>query len=77
MKQERWQKIDEILEEALGLAPGERGAFLDRACAGDGELRRDVEVLVASHERAGSFMEKPAVEVDARVLANDEKASAV
>ena len=38
-----------------------RQEFLDRACGGDLELRRQVESLLAAHEQAGSFLEDPAV----------------
>src|SRR5262249_48633789 len=40
----------------------ERAAFLDAACAGDGELRRQVEKLLKAHLNVGDFLEKPAVE---------------
>ena len=36
-----------------------RAAFLDRVCAGRDELRARVEVLLAAHEGAGSFLELP------------------
>jgi hypothetical protein len=42
--------------------PEERAAYLDEACASDAALRQRVEVLLRSHEQAGSFLEKPAVE---------------
>jgi serine/threonine protein kinase len=52
-----------IFEVALGKrGPAERATYLDRACAGDLDLRRRVEALLASHERAGDFLEHPAVE---------------
>jgi eukaryotic-like serine/threonine-protein kinase len=38
----------------------ERAAFLDAACAGDPALRREVESLLESDDRAGSFCERPA-----------------
>jgi serine/threonine protein kinase len=48
--------------EALEIAdPAEREAYLDRACAGDADLRRQVQALLAAHERPGSFLERPAV----------------
>jgi tetratricopeptide (TPR) repeat protein len=40
--------------------PAERRAFLDGACAGRPELRRQVEHLLQLHEGAGSFLEMPA-----------------
>jgi tetratricopeptide (TPR) repeat protein len=49
----------ELFTEAIQLPPEERAAFLDRACAGDLDLRRRIEALLASHERAGIFLEEP------------------
>src|SRR6516165_10220505 len=40
----------------------ERAAYLDEACAGDTALRKRVEALLASHEGAAGFLEKPAIE---------------
>lgn len=45
----------------MQLAPDERDAFLETACGPDAELRREVELMLASSEAAGSFMERPAV----------------
>lgn len=42
-----WHKVKEIFSDAAELPTGERAAFLDRACAGDGELRAAVERLLA------------------------------
>ena len=36
-----------------------RAAFLDDACGGHFELRRDVEALIAAHDNAGSFLQAP------------------
>lgn len=62
MEQERWRRAEELFHAALERTPEERGAFLDVACGGDGELRRQVEVLVSKDEHAGSILEKPALE---------------
>ncbi len=51
--------VEQLFEAALALEPGERGAFLDRACSHDPELRRTVEELLADYENAGSFLEQP------------------
>jgi tetratricopeptide (TPR) repeat protein len=40
----------------------ERNAYLDSACAGNAELRRQVERLLKAHANAGDFLRKPAVE---------------
>ncbi len=52
--------VEAVFASALGQAPPGRAAFLDRACAGDTPLRRRVEALLQAHDRAGSFLEKPA-----------------
>jgi eukaryotic-like serine/threonine-protein kinase len=41
--------------------PGERTAYLDRACGDDAALRRRVETLLYAHAIAGSFLEHPAL----------------
>lgn len=46
-----------IFNEALALRPGERAAFLDRACGGQAGLRHRVEVLLRAHQEAVGFME--------------------
>ena len=58
MKPERWQQIDQILEAAIERDRDEWAAFLDQECAGDDELRREVDSLLRAHEQAGSFIEK-------------------
>ena len=55
----------------LERAPIKRAAFLDEACAGDESLRKQVEALLTAHEEAGSFIESPAMEVEARGVAAD------
>jgi WD40 repeat protein/serine/threonine protein kinase len=53
--------LDTIFALAIGIAsPEERAAFLEVACGGDSQLRREVEQLVRDHFRAGAFLEPPA-----------------
>ncbi|MET0626423.1 MAG: protein kinase [Pyrinomonadaceae bacterium] len=61
MTPERWKQVEGIFDAAMDLAPEEREAYLARACAGDAELRRQVEMLIRSDEQAGAFIEEPAV----------------
>jgi serine/threonine-protein kinase len=56
---ERWIEIDALFGEALDLPPEERGAFLDRACGADRDLREAVERLIAADENARTFLERP------------------
>jgi Tol biopolymer transport system component/serine/threonine protein kinase len=56
----RWPEVERILDLALELAPEERSALLDRTCAGDPELRAEVEALLVGAE-APVFFESPAI----------------
>jgi Tol biopolymer transport system component len=73
MTPERWQQIDNLLEEALKREPNERSTYLDQACAGDEALRLKVEALLAAHESAETFIEAPALEVAAQALAEQAR----
>jgi serine/threonine protein kinase/tetratricopeptide (TPR) repeat protein len=44
---DRWRRIEEVFHAAADLTPVGRAAFLARSCAGDSELRRQVETLLA------------------------------
>jgi len=57
MTPEQYEQIGNIYQAALGRAPAERTAFLAAACGVDETLRREVESLIAAHERAGDFIE--------------------
>src|SRR5262252_6596837 len=53
-----------ILNAALELSAAERREYLDKACAGEPELRRQVEALLAAHEQAEGFLESPPTGLD-------------
>ena len=53
---QRWRRIEPILDGALELRPDQRAAYIARMCAGDPELRAEVEALVTSCERAKDFL---------------------
>src|SRR5438128_1533554 len=55
--------VEALLFAALAKPTAERAAFLDSACAGDTELRRQVERLLQAHANAGDFLNKPVVEL--------------
>lgn len=68
----RWQQIAQLFDEASELTPSARPAWLDVACAGDGELRREVEQMLAADEQANGFMSQPAAELAATQLAAEQ-----
>ncbi len=60
MNPERWQKVESIFQKALDADSGHRASVLEDSCAGDESLRLEVESLLAQHENAGEFIERPA-----------------
>jgi serine/threonine protein kinase/TolB-like protein len=66
------QTIEEIFHAALDHDPDEVGAFLKTACAGDELLRRRVEALLTSHERAGNFIETSASGLATKIIENGQ-----
>lgn len=61
MTPERWRQVTAIFHEAVDRDAVAREAFLDRACAGDRELRVEVDAMLAAHRDAGQFGEVPLV----------------
>jgi serine/threonine protein kinase/Tol biopolymer transport system component len=60
MKPERWSKIESIFHKALEADEIRRDSVIEESCAGDDELRREVESLLAHNSDSASFIEKPA-----------------
>jgi serine/threonine protein kinase len=74
----RWAEVDKLLDEAMVRSPQERAAYLDSACSGDDELRREVESLLAAHQKAEEkFMKVPAIEVAAKHISAGKNRSLV
>ena len=51
-------RSEEIFTATHNLLPWERTAFLERACGGDAELRRESDSLLAAHEQAAHSPER-------------------
>lgn len=66
---ERWQRVKELFDAALDREPGQRDSFLSDACGDDLSLRNEVEALIQSYQRAGNFIDSPAFEVAAEIIA--------
>ncbi len=76
MTPERDRQISALFHAACELTSEQRAAFLTEACAGDDELRREVEQLLIGDERAGDFLNRPVDPVAAGLLAGSVAASA-
>ena len=69
MESERQSLVEQLVQEALDLEEKDRAEFLERHCAGDKNLRAEVESLLAFEKVAKSFLEAPAIEVAGEALA--------
>jgi len=55
-----WDRVKELLHQALPLAPEQRVGFLNEACSSDAVLRAEVESLLLADEGVrSSFMQSP------------------
>ena len=73
MPSDRWRRVEQLYHAALDLEPDRRPAFLEQQCAGDSDLRREVESLLGFDDRPDHFIESPAIKVAAQLLAGDGK----
>jgi serine/threonine protein kinase len=71
VESERWHRVEQLYHAALELEPNQRPAFLERQCATDSGLRREVESLLGYDQKAQHFIESPALDVAAQLLAQD------
>jgi eukaryotic-like serine/threonine-protein kinase len=63
---QRWRQVETLYHAALEHEPGARDAFLAQACAGDEELRREVEELLRYDGATENFINGNALEFEAR-----------
>src|SRR5262245_51380403 len=71
MDDKRWNRVDSLLQSALDIPAVERDAYLRNVCGGDQRLEAEVRSLLAAHDRAGSFLGAPAIDLAARDLAGE------
>ena len=77
MTSQRWQQIEQLYQSALQREESQRATFLQQACAGDELLLREVQSLLGCEQYVKSFIESPALEVAAKVMAEDHAHSLV
>jgi len=71
VKGERWREIERIFDQAAALSAPEQSSFLEETCAGDLDLRNEVESLLAAHARSGDFIDRPSLFFDLKVVVGD------
>ncbi len=73
----RQQQIAEVVKAALERERAEWPVFLDEACAGDPEMRGEVDELLQFQDAASQFIEEDAVHLAAKALARDPEVSSL
>jgi len=71
MNPDVWRRVEELCQRALELNESRRAEFLQSACGGNDELRREVESLLAHERTAEQFIESPALEVAGKLAAKE------
>lgn len=77
MTPERWQQVDNLLQQVIDVSPAERSARLEELCPNDSELRGEVESLISLQAQAQNFLMVPAVEENLYLLCEDQVDSMV
>jgi eukaryotic-like serine/threonine-protein kinase len=67
-----WERVKAVFQRAVEVPPAERAALLDRACEGDGELRREVDSLLAEHDEDGGPLQTSVFGSVADAIVEDE-----
>jgi hypothetical protein len=64
----RFDRIQQLFELCRALPPEDRAARLRLDAAGDAEIEQEVRTLLAAYDRAGDFLEEPALEAGAGIV---------
>jgi eukaryotic-like serine/threonine-protein kinase len=71
---ERARRLEQLYHSALEHPEAERTTFVAAECGADSALRQELESLLA-HDKTDSFIEEPALEVAARMVAQQRRRS--
>jgi serine/threonine protein kinase len=71
MEPERWRRVEQLYHSALKVAADQRANFLKTECQNDDDLREEVESLLKCEKSSADFIESPAFDVAAKLMAED------
>ena len=72
MEAGRLKQIEEIYHAALEIPFTERGAFFDKMCGADEDLRREVESLISFEKASDNFLDSPPESLAAEMFVERE-----
>ena len=68
---DRWRRLEALFYEALELKPEARAEFLDKHCAGDTKLRKEIDTLLVSAEKPMDFLHESVREAAHQMMTED------
>ena len=71
MESERWRRVEQLYHSALKVSADQRATFLKTECQNDDDLRGEVESLLECEKSSADFIESPAFDVAAKLMAED------
>ncbi len=75
---ENWQRVKELLDQVIEMAPEQRANFLDEACGSDAGLRAELESLLsAADDLSADFLQSPLSSEFGREMQGIESAGAL
>ena len=74
MNPARWREVEAVLDATLDSDPSSWPGILEQRCAGDADLRREVEALLGRYDHALRFLEAPPVAAAAAMVAETQAA---
>jgi serine/threonine protein kinase len=78
MSTQDWRKVEELLHQAMALAPEQRAEFLDAACGSDADLRAELNsLLIVGDDLSDQFLNSPLRGVLDREIGGSESTSAL
>jgi hypothetical protein len=73
-----WKQVEELLHQAMALAPERRAEFLDTACGSDAELRAELNsLLLVGDDLSDAFLNSPLRSVLEREIGEIDSAVAL
>ena len=75
MTPERYQQVADLYQAALEIAPAQRSAYLTEACAGNDDLRQEIEALFSYESQSKKWIDQPALELAARAMSEEQESS--
>ncbi|MGF1669934.1 MAG: serine/threonine-protein kinase, partial [Balneolaceae bacterium] len=69
MKEDRWSRMEMLIEQALELPAGQRTAFLEQECHSDPDMLHEVKSLISNREQADRLIDEMASDGVSEMLA--------